>query len=302
MLRGDPTRLRQILNNLIGNAVKFTERGEVEVGVRCVGREGGEVRIAFSVRDTGCGIAADKLETIFGAFAQADTSTTRKYGGTGLGLAISRHLVDLMHGQIEVESVLGKGSTFTFTLPFGVVADARPWDARGLAGTRVLAGRLQPGVRPVALPAPGARGPAHHARLPRRGCDGWRWRPPVTVLTPSISCSWMPTCRIRGGFALAQRFADADPRLDRLVMMLAGHSQRNDAARCDELGVPFRLAKPFSIDDLLDGAAHGPRHAGERTRGSGHPGLAARPRDARSPPIVPRVTPLSDSSWSRTIR
>ena len=251
VLRGDPTRLRQILNNLIGNAVKFTERGEVEVGVRCVGREGGEVRIAFSVRDTGCGIAADKLEAIFGAFAQADTSTTRKYGGTGLGLAISRHLVDLMHGQIQVESVLGKGSTFTFTLPFGVVADARPWDAGGLAGTRVLVAACsrafglslcrhleRAGLRTTLA----CRGEGVTAALvsARDGVD------PFHFLLMDAD---LPD---PGGFALVQRFADADPRLDRLIMMLAGHSQRNDAARCVELGVPFRLAKPFSIDDLLD--------------------------------------------------
>ena len=251
VLRGDPTRLRQILNNLIGNAVKFTDRGEVEVGVRCVGRENGEVKLAFSVRDTGCGIAADKLDTIFGAFAQADTSTTRKYGGTGLGLAISRHLVELMHGQIAVESVPGAGSIFTFTLPFGVVADARPRDAGGLAGTRVLVAASNrafglslcrhlenAGLRTTLA----CRGEDVMAALvcARDGVD------PFHFLLMDAD---LPD---PGGFALAQRFADADPRLDRLIMMLAGHSQRNDAARCVELGVPFRLAKPFSIDDLLD--------------------------------------------------
>ncbi len=251
VLRGDPTRLRQILYNLIGNAVKFTDRGEVEVGVRCIGRENGEVKLAFSVRDTGCGIAADKLDTIFGAFAQADTSTTRKYGGTGLGLAISRHLVELMHGQIAVESVPGAGSTFTFTLPFGVVADARPRDAGGLAGTRVLVAARNrafglslcrhlenAGLRTTLA----CRGEDVMAALvcARDGVD------PFHFLLMDAD---LPD---PGGFALAQRFADADPRLDRLIMMLAGHSQRNDAARCVELGVPFRLAKPFSIDDLLD--------------------------------------------------
>ena len=251
VLSGDPTRLRQILNNLIGNAVKFTDRGEVEVGVRCVGRENGEVKLAFSVRDTGCGIAADKLDTIFGAFAQADTSTTRKYGGTGLGLAISRHLVELMHGQIAVESVPGAGSIFTFTLPFGVVADARPRDAGGLAGTRVLVAASNrafglslcrhlenAGLRTTLA----CRGEDVMAALvcARDGVD------PFHFLLMDAD---LPD---PGGFALVQRFADADPRLDRLIMMLAGHSQRNDAARCVELGVPFRLAKPFSIDDLLD--------------------------------------------------
>ncbi len=251
VLRGDPTRLRQILNNLIGNAVKFTERGEVEVGVRCVHRDNGKVSLAFSVRDTGCGIAADKLETIFGAFAQADNSTTRKYGGTGLGLAISRHLVDLMHGQIQVQSVPGEGSAFTFTLPFDAVADARPGDATGLAGTRVLVaarnrafgqslcrrlGRL--GLRAQFA----VRGEEAVAALmsARDGID------PFHFLLMDAD---LPD---PGGFSLAQRLAEASPRLDRLIMMLAGHSQRNDAARCAELGLSFRLAKPFAIDDLLD--------------------------------------------------
>ena len=292
VLRGDPTRLRQILNNLIGNAVKFTERGEVEVGVRCVGREGGEVRIAFSVRDTGCGIAADKLEAIFGAFAQADTSTTRKYGGTGLGLAISRHLVDLMHGQIQVESVLGKGSTFTFTLPFGVVADARPWDASGLAGTRVLVAACsrafglslcrhleRAGLRTTLA----CRGEDVMAALAsaRDGVD------PFDFLLMDAD---LPD---PGGFALAQRFADADPRLDRLVMMLAGHSQRNDAARCDELGVPFRLAKPFSIDDLLDVLRMARATPASARKEAAIPALQLAPVMLDAAADRPAVTPLS---------
>ena len=251
VLRGDPTRLRQILTNLIGNAVKFTDRGEVEVGVRCVGRQGGRVNIAFSVRDTGCGIAADKLETVFGAFAQADNSTTRKYGGTGLGLAISRDLVELMHGQIGLESVEGQGSTFSFTLPFDAVADASPCDGSGLVGARVLVAacnralgvllcrRLEEVGLRVQLACSGDEAIAALVSA-RDGVD------PFHFLLMDAD---LPD---PGGFALARRFADADPRLDRLVMMLASHSQRNDAARCAELGLTYQLAKPFSIDDLLD--------------------------------------------------
>ncbi|MHB1373405.1 MAG: response regulator [Thauera sp.] len=250
VLRGDPTRLRQILTNLIGNAVKFTERGEVEIALRCVDRSNGRVSVAFDVRDTGCGIPPEKLEAIFGAFAQADTSTTRKYGGTGLGLAICRHLVDLMSGQIEVRSTPGEGSTFTFILPFDVVADAAPLEAHGLRGAKVLVG---------------ARNRAFGEVLGRR-LRGAGLR---TVLAVSGEEVVAALIAVRdggdpfdfllmdadlpepGGFALAQRFADADPRLDRLVMMLAGHSQRNDSARCIELGLQFRLAKPFLVEDLI---------------------------------------------------
>jgi signal transduction histidine kinase len=119
-LVGDPTRLRQILINLVGNAIKFTERGEivVDVQVREISQE--SVELHFRVQDSGIGIANDKQKMIFEEFTQADSSTTRKYGGTGLGLAITRRLVNLMGGRIWVESAPGRGSTFHFTAKFGL--------------------------------------------------------------------------------------------------------------------------------------------------------------------------------------
>jgi two-component system, sensor histidine kinase and response regulator len=120
-LRGDALRLRQILINLVGNAIKFTEKGEVVVRVGVAEGGGGDERwIRFSVRDTGVGIPADKRDVIFEAFAQADGSTTRRFAGTGLGLTISSQLIDAMGGSIEVESVEGSGSTFTILLPLEV--------------------------------------------------------------------------------------------------------------------------------------------------------------------------------------
>lgn len=118
-LKGDPTRLRQIVLNLLGNAVKFTDNGSVRLLVeRTPSRVSNEVGVQFSVIDTGPGIPADKLGTIFDSFTQADSSTTRKFGGTGLGLAISKQLVQLMEGRIWAESTLGRGSTFLFTAHF----------------------------------------------------------------------------------------------------------------------------------------------------------------------------------------
>jgi two-component system, sensor histidine kinase and response regulator len=114
-LVGDDVRLREILINLVSNAVKFTDRGAVLLRIDLQEEKEGEIGLHFAVSDTGIGIAADALDRIFRPFVQADGSMTRKYGGTGLGLAISKELVGMMGGQIGVESELGKGSTFWFT-------------------------------------------------------------------------------------------------------------------------------------------------------------------------------------------
>ena len=116
-LRGDPARLRQVLFNLIGNAIKFTLQGEVKVmaGLDRVDGEGALIR--FSIQDTGIGVAPKDLPKLFKPFTQADSSTTRQFGGTGLGLSISQEIVELMGGELRVESRLGEGSTFTFTVP-----------------------------------------------------------------------------------------------------------------------------------------------------------------------------------------
>lgn len=117
-LFGDPGRIKQIFNNLVSNAIKFTHNGEIVIYVKLLSENNNSCCLTFEVKDTGIGIPADKLEMIFDEFAQADTSTTRKYGGTGLGLAISQKLVSLMGGYMEVESTVNEGSKFIFTLPF----------------------------------------------------------------------------------------------------------------------------------------------------------------------------------------
>ncbi len=125
-LVGDPLRLGQVLANLINNAVKFTEQGQITVAVECLERQEDRLMLRFAVEDTGIGMDEAQMQRVFSAFSQADTSTTRKYGGTGLGLAICRQLVDLMGGEIHVESEPGKGSCFSFTVCFTQAAAQQP--------------------------------------------------------------------------------------------------------------------------------------------------------------------------------
>jgi len=136
-VHGDAKRLRQCLVNLIGNAIKFTERGGVVVSVKRIASNSDQ--IIFQVTDTGIGIPADKLQSIFKAFSQADGSITRRYGGTGLGLTITQHLIHIMGGVIKVSSELGKGSTFSFKLPLPAVEfNSQNWEATNLYGRKIL--------------------------------------------------------------------------------------------------------------------------------------------------------------------
>ncbi|NGZ26437.1 MAG: response regulator, partial [Magnetococcales bacterium] len=142
LLMGDPLRLGQVLLNLVGNAIKFTEQGEVCFEIALVGCHAEKVQVLFQVRDTGIGMTPEQKASLFSAFTQADSSTTRRYGGTGLGLAISRHLVERMGGVIHLASALGEGSTFSFQLEFPVaqveVAPAPLLSLKQLEGKRIL--------------------------------------------------------------------------------------------------------------------------------------------------------------------
>jgi hypothetical protein len=171
---GDSLRLRQIVTNLVGNAIKFTPRGHVLCQVACDAMEGGKARIHIQVQDTGIGIPPDKLTNIFEKFTQADSSTTRRYGGTGLGLAICRMLAGMMDGRIWAESRVGEGSTFHVVVPLPLSSDPAPaTQALGTAergeagaageeslrGLRILASALprRKAAKPGAKPAPPAR-------------------------------------------------------------------------------------------------------------------------------------------------
>jgi signal transduction histidine kinase/CheY-like chemotaxis protein len=146
-VRGDPVRLRQVLGNLISNAVKFTERGTVAVSVRRVGESAAQHQLRFEVRDTGIGITPEAQERLFQAFSQADASTTRLYGGTGLGLAICKRIVDLMGGRIQVQSEPGRGATFSFDIPLLKVKGDMPSRELEFGGGRLLLLSADPRMR-----------------------------------------------------------------------------------------------------------------------------------------------------------
>ena len=250
VVRGDPTRLRQVLINLIGNAIKFTERGQIEVEVRVVAQAGTAVELLFAVRDSGCGIPPDKLESIFEAFTQADSSTTRKFGGTGLGLTISRHLIGLMQGRIEVRSEPLQGSTFSVALPLVLVQPAVFVRMPVLDQAHVLVAACNE-ILSLHLCDVLAR---HGARA-QLACSGEAVEAALVAAHEDndpfhfvLMDADMPE---PGGFALAQRFARDTPFIDRIVMMISSHLQRVNTARCEEVGLPVRLSKPFAVDDLF---------------------------------------------------
>jgi PAS domain S-box-containing protein len=253
-LAGDPTRLRQIVLNLVGNAVKFTESGEVVMYVDREGGDGDRVMLGIAVQDTGIGIPAEKQQRIFDAFTQADASTTRRYGGTGLGLTISTRLVALMGGTVAVESEPGKGSRFTVRLPFDVRAPApaaRRSELKDLQGLdvlivddnatnrRILEEFLtQWGMRPTLVDG----GAAALDALDAAQAQG---RPfPLAIIDFQ-----MPDL---DGFGLAERVRERPEFRTTLIMMLSSIGQRGDGQRSRELGVASYLTKPIRQDVLLD--------------------------------------------------
>ena len=253
-VRGDPGRLRQVLVNLIGNAVKFTEHGEVMVQVAKLSETPEDVQLHFSVSDTGMGIPHEKQKAIFEAFTQADPSSTRRFGGTGLGLTISSQLVEMMGGRIWVESELGKGSTFHFEVRLGmaepVTERAAPLDTACLQNMPVLV------VDDNSL----------NRRILADMLSWWGMSPTLTAGAAAALAS-MQEAQAAGkpfplvivdaqmpgmdGFTLAERIK-LDPRLaGAIIMMLTSGGQRGDAARCRELGVSAYLTKPIGESDLL---------------------------------------------------
>ena len=252
-LIGDPGRLRQILVNLVGNAIKFTDQGEVVVRVTMKGTEGEEAVLKLDVVDTGIGIPPEKQLRMFEAFEQADASTTREYGGTGLGLAISRELVQLMHGDIGIESEVGHGTTFSFTARLGVQQDpdTTPIDASVLADMPVLlvddnetnclvlkeitsAWKMRPTVVNSVDEAIQAMERAQHSGQPVK-----------MVLTDM----YMPK---KDGLELIEWIRKREEHANANVIILSSGPTPEHRARAKELNVAAYLTKPVRQSSLLD--------------------------------------------------
>jgi len=255
---GDPGRLRQVLLNLVGNAIKFTDHGEVAVRVAVEAVHDHEVQLHFSVTDTGIGIPREKREPIFEAFTQADGSNTRRYGGTGLGLTIASQLVALMGGTISVESEVGKGSTFHFTARLG---RERRSQARTPVRERATLAELQ-GLRALVVDDH-----LTNRRILEEVLSHWGLRPTLadggesalraierateagTPYRLILLDAQMPDL---DGFALAARLKQHADLAGATIMMLSSADQIGDAARCRALGISAYLTKPVKQSDLRE--------------------------------------------------
>jgi signal transduction histidine kinase/CheY-like chemotaxis protein/HPt (histidine-containing phosphotransfer) domain-containing protein len=285
-LVGDSLRLCQVLVNLLGNAIKFTEQGEVAVRVQADMVSGQDVRVHFTVRDTGVGIPQPQQRLIFEAFTQADGSSTRRFGGTGLGLAISTQLVQLMGGQIWVESQTGQGSTFHFTAEFERLADVEPSgvsagvDLKGLrvlivddnATNRLILEEAVSGWR--MRPASVDNGPAALESIRRAEAAH---RPYALVLLDAM----MPEM---DGFQVVERIQAEGLLAGTTIMMLSSADCDGGSNRCRALGIARYLRKPVTISELRE-AIH------TALRGSQRPA----PKHKDSPPtnVESPVRPLN---------
>ena len=257
-VRGDSNRLRQVVTNLIGNAIKFTGHGEVALNIHVEAEEGDDRILHFTVSDTGIGIPAEKQKLIFEPFAQADTSTTRKYGGTGLGLTISKRLVGLMGGDMWVESEVGRGTQFHFTArlkmsekPMAAGTMAPSVSLRGVkvlivddnrTNRRILEAMLQ---RWEMNPKSAEDG---EEALKQLTCAQDVGDPYALVLTDMH----MPKM---DGFTLVEQIRQRREFSAPIIMMLTSAGHRGDGARCQELGVAAYLLKPIRQSELREAIA-----------------------------------------------
>jgi CheY-like chemotaxis protein/two-component sensor histidine kinase/HPt (histidine-containing phosphotransfer) domain-containing protein len=255
-LIGDPLRLRQVLVNLVTNAIKFTEEGEVVLSIENEGGEPGRLR--FSVRDTGIGIPPEKVHAIFQSFTQVDSSTSRKYGGSGLGLSIARRLVELMGGRIWLESTVGRESTFFFTARFGLQAapsaKAQAPAPLNLEGARVLVVDDNPTNRLIVreiLARLGAN--VIEARDCEEALSEYRRADAAGAPYRLV----LMDCRMPGidGFEAAQRLRSLPNGCHAVILMLTSDDLNPKLARLRDLGLDAYIVKPIKRSELLQAIA-----------------------------------------------
>jgi two-component system sensor histidine kinase/response regulator len=257
---GDRVRLRQVLTNLVGNAVKFTPRGEVVMDVNSTGDGNGRAKLQFSVVDTGIGIPQEKLESIFKAFEQADASMTRRYGGTGLGLAITSRLIELMNGKIWVESRPGHGSTFHFTASFELPEATTQAPARfgpmQIVGTKVLVVDDNATNRRILdeilrnwgmVPVSASGADEAQALLHEAAQVG----SPIPIVLSDVN---MPAV---DGFEFVERCRRDEALQSTVVVMLTSATRTGDAALGKKLGIAAQLVKPVKQSELYDAIMEG---------------------------------------------
>jgi two-component system sensor histidine kinase/response regulator len=255
-VRGDPSRFRQVLANLLSNAVKFTERGEVLVRVTTEAKTDTHTIVRIAVTDTGVGIEAKAISKIFEAFTQADGSTTRKYGGTGLGLTISRQLVELMHGEMGVESQPGEGSTFWFKLPFENVSarlqpEGRAFTSGNLAGLRVLVVDDNPTHRDILVDQL-----ARWKVFDSQACDA----PEAMDALRRAAASGNPFNMVlldmemkqADGLALAREIHSGLGASETRLLVLTGLGRRLEPGLMQTVGISACIAKPIRQSRLFD--------------------------------------------------
>jgi PAS domain S-box-containing protein len=265
---GDPIRLRQIIINLVGNAIKFTDKGEVMLDVELRSQSESTLDLHFFVSDTGIGIPKEKQQTIFEAFEQADSSTTRKYGGTGLGLSISAALVKLMGGSMWVESKVRQGSKFHFT----VVLEPKKSDVEPL--TKEV-------DKLVDLPILVVDDNASNRRILREILTNWRMKPTL-VNSGAEALSTLEKADSKNSFALAlldvhmpdmDGFSVAEQIRHRYkqkgikVILLTSASRPSDVTRCRELGISDHLSKPIKQSELFDSIVTAMAEDGRKDKG-----------------------------------
>ena len=253
-LRGDPGRIRQVLTNLVGNAVKFTEEGEVSLKVLKMSETNEKVKLRFSVRDTGIGISREAQSYLFQAFTQADGSMTRKYGGTGLGLAISRQLVEMMNGRIEIESELGEGAEFWFEIELEKqtkVSSRLQNKLSDLTNLKVLIVDDNPTNRKILMHQTESWG-----MKAKEAGDGFEALKKLTEAENTDAPFDLAILDLRmpimDGFKLAKKIK-REPSLEKTrLIIMPSYGQRGDGRKARKLGINGYLLKPVKQSNLFD--------------------------------------------------